>query len=181
MVAQLVKNLPAMQETWVRSLGWEDPLEEGMATLFSILPGESPWTEEPDGLQSMGLQIVRHDWATKHSIAWVHITGQKTHLIHWLAISLWGRYFYYYCCHCNFHLKKNLFWAALGLGCYAWAFSGCGEQGGATLCCSARVSLGWLLFRKAHGLGAWASVVAVYELSSYGSHTRVRFPLILSS
>jgi len=61
MVAQLVKNLPAMQETWVRSLGWEDPLEEGMATLFSILPGESPWTEEPDGLQSMGLQIVRHD------------------------------------------------------------------------------------------------------------------------
>ena len=65
MVAQLVKNLPAMQETWVRSLGWEDPLEEGMATLFSILPGESPWTEEPDGLQSTGLQIVRHDLATK--------------------------------------------------------------------------------------------------------------------
>ena len=61
MVAQLVKNLPAMQETWVRSLGWEDPLEEGMATLFSILPGESTWTEEPDGLQSTGLQIVRHD------------------------------------------------------------------------------------------------------------------------
>ena len=54
LVAQLVKNLPAMWETWVQSLGWEDPLEEGMTTHSSILPGESPWTEEPGGLQSMG-------------------------------------------------------------------------------------------------------------------------------
>ena len=49
-VAQLVKNAPAMQETWVRSLGWEDPLEEGMATHSSILACESPWTEEPGRL-----------------------------------------------------------------------------------------------------------------------------------
>ena len=49
-VAQLVKNPPAMQETWVRSLGWEDPLEEGMATHSSILACESPWTEEPGRL-----------------------------------------------------------------------------------------------------------------------------------
>ena len=46
-MAQMVKNLPAMRETWVQSLDWEDSLEEGMATHPSIFPGESPWTEEP--------------------------------------------------------------------------------------------------------------------------------------
>ena len=56
LVAQLVKGPPAMQETWIRSLGWEDPLEEGMATRFSILAWRIPWTEEPGGLQSVGLQ-----------------------------------------------------------------------------------------------------------------------------
>ena len=61
LVAQVVKNLPAMQETWVQSLGQEDPLEKGMATHSSILAWEIPWTEEPGGLQSMGLQRVRHD------------------------------------------------------------------------------------------------------------------------
>ena len=49
LVAQMVKNLPAMQETWVLSLGWEDLLEEGMATILLFLPGESLWTEEPAG------------------------------------------------------------------------------------------------------------------------------------
>ena len=52
----VVKNLPAMQETWVRSLGWEDLLEEEMATHSGILAWEIPWTEKPGGLQSMGLQ-----------------------------------------------------------------------------------------------------------------------------
>ena len=52
------KNLLAMQETWVQSLGWEDPLEEGMATHSSILAWRIPWTEDPGGLQSMGLQSV---------------------------------------------------------------------------------------------------------------------------
>ena len=56
LVAQAVKNLPAMQETQVRSLGWEDPLEKEMATHFSILAWRIPWTEEPGGLQSMGSQ-----------------------------------------------------------------------------------------------------------------------------
>jgi len=60
-VAQMVKNLPAMQETCVRSLSWEDPLEEGMATHSSILAWRILWTEEPSGLQSMGLQRDRHD------------------------------------------------------------------------------------------------------------------------
>ena len=56
LMAQTVKNLPARQETPVRSLGWEDPLEKGMATHSSILAWRIPWTEEPGGLQSMGLQ-----------------------------------------------------------------------------------------------------------------------------
>ena len=55
-MAQLVKKLPAVQETWVRSLGWEDPLEKEMATHSRILAWEIPWTEEPVGLQSMGSQ-----------------------------------------------------------------------------------------------------------------------------
>ena len=59
LVAQLVKNPPAMRETWVWSLGWEDPLEKGKATHSSILPWRIPWT-----VQSMGLQRVRQDWAT---------------------------------------------------------------------------------------------------------------------
>ena len=50
----MVKNLPAMQETQVQSLGWEDPLERGMATHSSVLAWRIPWTEEPAGLQSMG-------------------------------------------------------------------------------------------------------------------------------
>ena len=50
----MVKNPPAVQETWVQSLGWEDPLEEGMATHSSILAWRIPWTEEPGGLRSMG-------------------------------------------------------------------------------------------------------------------------------
>ena len=61
LVAQLVKNLPTMQETQVRSLGTEDPLEKEMATLFSILAWRIPQTEEPGGLQSMELQKVRHN------------------------------------------------------------------------------------------------------------------------
>ena len=63
----MVENLPAMWETWVQSVGsWEDPLEEGMATHSSISAWKIPWTEKPGGLQSMGLQRVRHDWSTKH-------------------------------------------------------------------------------------------------------------------
>ena len=62
LVAQKVKNLPAIQETWIQSLGWKNPLEEGMETSSSIFfPGEFPWTEEPGGLQFIGSQRVRHD------------------------------------------------------------------------------------------------------------------------
>ena len=61
LVAQTVKNPPAMWETWVQSLGWEDPLEKGMATHSSILAWEITQTEEPGGLQSMGSQRVGHN------------------------------------------------------------------------------------------------------------------------
>ena len=60
-MAHTVKNLPAMQETRVQSLGWEDPLKKGMATQSSILAGRIPWTDEPGRLQSMGSQRVGHD------------------------------------------------------------------------------------------------------------------------
>ena len=57
----MVKSLPAIQETQVQSLSWEDPLEKGKATYFSILAWRIPWTEEPDGIQSMGSKRVRHN------------------------------------------------------------------------------------------------------------------------
>ena len=61
LVAQTIKNLPAMQEMQVRSLGQKDPLEKGMATHSSVLAWRFPWTEEPGGLQSMELQRVGHN------------------------------------------------------------------------------------------------------------------------
>ena len=60
-MAQTVKNVPAVKEIWVHSLGWEDTLEQGMATHSSILAWRIPWTEEPGGLQSMGSQGIAHD------------------------------------------------------------------------------------------------------------------------
>ena len=66
-VAQMVKCLPATWETWVWSLGWEDPLEKEMATHSSTLAWKIPWTEEPGRLQSMGSQRVGHNWATSLS------------------------------------------------------------------------------------------------------------------
>ena len=61
LVAQMVKCLPAMRETWIPSLGWEDPLEKEMETQASTLAWKIPWTEEPGMLQSVGSQRVGHD------------------------------------------------------------------------------------------------------------------------
>ena len=66
-----------MQDKPVQSLGWEDPLEEETATHSSILAWKIPWTEKPDGLQSMGLQKVGHDWVTEHKE--VCTKGQYSH------------------------------------------------------------------------------------------------------
>ena len=78
-MAQLVKNLPAIQETWLRSLGGEDPLQKGMATLSGIHAWRIPWTEEPGGLQFMGSQTVGHDLATQHSTCclWLYPSTPK--------------------------------------------------------------------------------------------------------
>ena len=61
LVAQMVKRLSTMQETWVQSLGWDDPLEKEMAIHSTTFAWKIPWTEEPGRLQSMGLQRVGHD------------------------------------------------------------------------------------------------------------------------
>ena len=74
LVAQMVENLPAMQQTQVRSLGWKDPLEKGIATHSSVLAWEIPWTEETGSLKSMGSQRVRHDWEANISIYIPHIS-----------------------------------------------------------------------------------------------------------
>ena len=65
LVAQVIKNLPAMWETWVQSLGQGDPLEKGMTTHSSILAWGIPWIEEHGGLQSLGSQRIGHDLETK--------------------------------------------------------------------------------------------------------------------
>ena len=75
LVAQMVKRLPAMPETWVQSLGREDPLEKKMATHSSILAWEIPWTEEPGGLQSIGSRRSQTDLATKQQkiVLWIGV------------------------------------------------------------------------------------------------------------
>ena len=67
LVAQMVQNLPAMQETQVLSLGWENLLEKGMVSHSSVLAWRNPWTEEPDWLPTRRLQRVEHDWVTNTS------------------------------------------------------------------------------------------------------------------
>ena len=77
----MVKNLPAVQETWVWYLGREDPQEDGMAAHSSILAWRIPWTGEPGGLQSTGSQRVRHDWATERGTA-AAATALRTDELH---------------------------------------------------------------------------------------------------
>ena len=93
----MVKNLPAMQETWALSLGQEDPLEKEMAIHSSILAWRIPWTEEPGGLQFMGLQRVGYDWATNVNFShlgellsfsgWVDGCGCVSHSV--MSDALW--------------------------------------------------------------------------------------------
>ena len=85
MVAQMVKRLSTMQETWVRALGWEDPLEKEMAIHSSTIAWKIPWTEEPGRLQSMGPQRVGHDRATSLSLSFSFYTS---YILSVLLISL---------------------------------------------------------------------------------------------
>ena len=87
-MAQRLKRLPLMQETQVRSLGWEDPLEKEMVTHASILAWRIPWTEKPGGLQSTGSQRVGHDWAPSPSPSGVHRCACMFSLV-WLFLSPW--------------------------------------------------------------------------------------------
>ena len=109
LVAKRLKCLPLMQETWVQSLGREDPLEKEMATHSSILAWRIPRTEEPGGLQSMGLQRV----------------GQ-TERINFLNFLTLMPLIIRATCSLTF---MYLFLTALGLCCFAWASSNCSKQG----------------------------------------------------
>ena len=95
----MVKNLPAMQETWVWFLGWDDPLEKGVANHFCILAQRIPWTKEPGGLQSMGSTRVGHDWvintlnfelcSTDYAKAFDYVHAQSLSRV-WLFVTLWA-------------------------------------------------------------------------------------------
>ena len=87
LVPQMVKNLPVMKETWVQSLGREDPLEKGMATHSSILAWTIAWTEGPGGLQSVGFQRVRFDWVTNTFIFHIAIVVQLLSRVQLFATS----------------------------------------------------------------------------------------------
>ena len=104
-VGQMIMNSPAMQETWVQSLSWQDPLEEGMATPV-FLPGESPWTQEPGGLRYMGSQRVRHDW--------VIFIFQQICIEHLLC----ARYCFFVCLFLNMYVFIYL--VVLGLSRSTW-------------------------------------------------------------
>ena len=79
LVAQMAKSLPSVRETWVQSLGQEDLLEKGMATLSSSLAWKIPWTEEPGEIESMGSQRVRHHWTTNtHTSEALYAPGNKS-------------------------------------------------------------------------------------------------------
>ena len=99
----MVKNLSTMHETWLRSLGQEDPMEKGMATHSSILAWRIPWTEEPGGLQSMGSQRVRHDWVTNTQKHLTKIGADKYFLNKFQALS---QHHTYWC-----HTKKHTPWS----------------------------------------------------------------------
>ena len=91
----MVKTLSSMQNTWVQSLGREDPLEKGMGAYSNILAWEIPWIEEPGGLQSMGSQRIRHNWATNThtdlniNFIWKHPTETPRILLEQDLSSLW--------------------------------------------------------------------------------------------
>ena len=88
LLAEKVRNLSAIQETQVQSLGLEDPLEKGMETLSSVLASKIPWTEEPGGLQSMGSQRVGHDWVTNTHM---YIADSQCCVSFW-CIAKWASY-----------------------------------------------------------------------------------------
>ena len=154
----MVKNLPEMQETWVQSLGWEDPLEKGMATHSSILALKIPWTEELGRLQSKGLQISGHEWVTNTSVC-AH-THRHTHnallAIREMQIKTRMRWVSYHCTSVKMVIIKkktnNKYWICREKGAkamathsslLAWRIPGTGEPGGLPSMGSHRVGRDW--------------------------------------
>ena len=88
LVVQMVKDLPAIQETWVWSLGQEDPLEKEMATHSNILAWRIPWTGEPGGLQSTGSQRAGHDLGTKEQEVWKLLSCVRLFATPWTIQSM---------------------------------------------------------------------------------------------
>ena len=104
LMAQMIKNLPAIRETRVLSLGQEDPLGKGMATHSSILAWRIPWTEEPGGLKSMGYRRAGHDWATNTETSLQFSWGGRL-VSNLLVSSIW------YSSHCIFRENGNFGWS----------------------------------------------------------------------
>ena len=108
LVAQTIKCLPTMRETWVQSLDWEDPLEKAMAPHSRILAWKIPWTEEPGRLQSMGLQRAGHNWATSLSLSIPCLNFQgfpiefriKSRLLT-MAYMVWIVFIFHHCPSCS--------------------------------------------------------------------------------
>ena len=94
LVAQMVKNLPAVLETWVWSMGQEDPLEKGMANHSGILAWKIPWREDPGGLQCMGSERVRHDWAT-NTFTFTFVFYKDNSLFKCFFVILSNRFYLY--------------------------------------------------------------------------------------
>ena len=125
-----------MQETWVRSLGWEDPLEKKMATHSSTLAWKIPWTEEPGRLQSIGLQRVGHDWATSLSFFTTELGSKNNnndyHLLrtNYIMVPLQSAFFTSGPLHCTLTLPRFLLcsfygWGMSGRSCYfTWLIPG---------------------------------------------------------
>ena len=110
LVAQMVKRLPTMWESWVRSLGQEDPLEKEMATHASTLTWKIPWMEERGGLQSMGSQRIRHNWATSLHFRLLNRFSW------WISKLIEGSpYWYYVTCQRQIHvfLKRKQYFSCV--------------------------------------------------------------------
>ena len=115
-MAQMAKNLPAMQETWVPSLGQEDPLKKGMAIHSRILAWRIPWTEEPSRLQSMRSQRVGHNWAT-NTFTFFHFTIEE-------ILYQWYWVFHFYLSLLNsFHCSPEISYLSLGVHLSTTCFS----------------------------------------------------------
>ena len=114
LMVQAIKNPHAMQETWVWCLVWKDPLEKGMATHSSILASRIPWTEEPGGLQTLGLQRVGHDWVVNTFVFIFSLFHQCRGVLLFLFFFYYHYHFIFFICSEFCHTLK---WNSDGFTC----------------------------------------------------------------